>query len=34
MIMPIDMEGLVESLHKNGINLRYLGEIYNLVNKT
>lgn len=34
MIMPMDMEGLVDSLHKNGINLRYLGFIYNQLKNT
>lgn len=34
MIMPMDMEGLVDSLHKNGINLRYLGHIHGLLNNS
>lgn len=32
--MPMDMEALVDSLHKNGINLRYLGFIYENVLKS
>lgn len=34
MLMPLDMEGLVDSLHKNGINVRYLGHIYKSVCQT
>lgn len=32
--MPMDMEALIDSLHKNGINVRYLGYLYELVIKT
>ena len=31
MLIPMDMEALVDSLHKNGINIRYLGYINNLI---
>lgn len=31
MIMPLDIQGFIDSLHKNGINLRYMGHIYQQV---
>lgn len=30
----MDMEGLVDSMHKNGINLRYLGYIHSQLKNT
>lgn len=34
MIMPLDIQGFIDSLHKNGINLRYMGHIYQQVCQT
>lgn len=31
MLIPMDSEALINSLHKNGINVRYLGYINNLI---